>query len=125
MPVKICENCKTENHVRKLACTNCSTNFPTKEKKTKKEKVLTSAPSTIGMGKWISDKVAGMPETTLPEPNENELSNEELKVEISYNGLGYCIFEYIQPNQILDEELRKLWIDAKEKIKDVVVYLYE
>jgi hypothetical protein len=125
MPVKICENCKLENHVRRLACTGCGVNFPIKEKKIKKEKLSTSAPSTVGMGKWISDKVPGMPETTLPEPNDNELDNEELKEEIEYNGLGFCIYDFIQKNQIKDEELRKLWVIAKDAMKDIVIYLWD
>lgn len=127
MPNKICQNCKAENHVRRLSCVSCGTAFQhkSKEKKDKKDKKEIKNPSTIEMGTWIKDIPKGMPTVEESPPIKVMLNNDEIRSSIEYEGFGYCVSEYVDPKYIKDDELKRLWIDAKNKLKDVKRYLYK
>jgi len=78
-------------------------------------------------GKWLTDGF-------LPSGEEGELAEEfegSYKLEaaevrddwVSYEGLGYCIYELISPQKIADQRLAKLWDKARKAMQEVVEYL--
>jgi hypothetical protein len=42
---------------------------------------------------------------------------------ISYEGLGFCVYEYIPPEMLADPKLRKLWTTARDALCEIVRYL--
>lgn len=53
------------------------------------------------------------------------MTREEVAHHVSYNGLGECVFELIQPSQIEDVALRKLWRDAAKKLTVIQEALWD
>lgn len=120
MPTKICQNCKTENHVRRLACTKCGTAFQHKPKKDSKQ-----LNKDIELGDWINHTDKGMPKVEESPPLKDMIDNEEIKNLIAYEGFGYCISEYIDPKYIKDDKLKKMWLECKKIMREIKKYLYE
>lgn len=64
----------------------------------------------------------------VPPPMEADgdlLTNEEIKDEISAEGLGFCIYSYLPAAKLQDVGLRKLWLEARMAMQHVVEYLFE
>jgi hypothetical protein len=53
------------------------------------------------------------------------MTTEDIRREVEYEGLGFCIYEYLPPNKIEDRVLRALWKRAKEAMRDVRVWIEE
>lgn len=68
-----------------------------------------------------------MPDIEEPEPlsSDEQLSNDDVRNHISYEGIGYCILTYIGEAQILDKELQALWIEAKKILKKIIGKVYK
>lgn len=67
-----------------------------------------------------------MPKLQQPEPlpRDGKLSSQAVRDEyIAYEGLGYCVFEYIPAERLADPELQGLWKVAQEAMRDIVGYL--
>jgi len=82
----------------------------------------------IAMGLWVYDTPPkSIGKIRRPEPLEHgcQLDLEDVRQLVSYDGIGYCIFEYIPASKIEDKELKKLWTAAKKSIDKVVNYLYK
>ncbi len=102
------------------------TKTKTKTKKTKKKKVtLKHIRELISQGKWVYDMPSGM-KVERPEPLEHghKITNEEMLDYVEYNGLGFCIMDYIMIDRMEDEELKKLWTDAEKSLNNVMTFLY-
>jgi hypothetical protein len=118
MPKKTCPNCDAKHGVRKLKC-DCGYEFVKKKPATKKDQY-------IGIGAWINDIDKGMPEIEMPEPLPDKpakLSVREVSHYAAYEGICFCIFAYIDHTRIKDKKLAKIWLEAKEKIVEVVKYV--
>ncbi len=76
-------------------------------------------------GKWVNDHEHGLPDTSesITIPKEQQLTAEEVRDTIAYEGLGYCIYGIIRPNCISDSQLRKLWLQARASLYNVITYL--
>ncbi len=77
-------------------------------------------------GAWVDDHSDGLPDASesLVAPKDRQLSSEEIRDEyIAYEGLGYCVYEIISPNNISDPTLRILWRHAAKALFDIVEYL--
>lgn len=75
-------------------------------------------------GAWVVDRVAGMPEIGLPgELPAGKLSVSDVQDQVAYEGLGYCLYDLIDPKRIKDPKLSRLWAIARKHIREVLVYL--
>ena len=112
MPLKTCPKCKAEHGSRKKVC-GCGHKF--------------LHPLVPEPGGWVMDTVKGMPPIDPPAMDwpKGELSNELVRDETSYEGLGYCIYSLIPAERIKEPPLRKLWSEARAKMQEIVEYLYE
>ena len=133
MPLKVCKSCGEKAGVRTKICPKCQTSFvknipeekPTKQNKKKKDKSAIPPREIISMGAWILDKYKGMPEIEIPPPlPKGKLTVEEIRNYISFEGLGFCVQQYIDAGKIADVELAKLWVKTREKLKEIVEYVY-
>lgn len=61
-----------------------------------------------------------MPPDSLP---HGKLSAEEVQDRVSYDGLGFCIYELILPEKIADPRLSQLWKEARAAMLRVVTCL--
>jgi hypothetical protein len=67
-----------------------------------------------------------MPSIEPPEPipRGRKLEAHEIRDQyIAYEGLGFCVYEYIPVEKIADKQLVKLWKAARLALQDVVEYL--
>jgi len=118
MPVKTCPECGKQWGPRKKECDKCGHSFVTK-------KVVTNA-VIPEPGTWVLDKTKGMPDICPPENlPPGMLDLETIKDSVMYEGLGYCIFEYIPSERIQDRVLKKRWIEAREAMSKVWEYIYD
>lgn len=126
MPYKICPKCNEQNGVRSHECKKCGEKFEIKKEKSvdKNAAALEKIEAQYARGSWISDKPhKGMPKLSDPEPQNNDLNLTEIRDIISYEGLGWSIHHYIQPSQITDPKLREMWIEAKNKMIEITIYI--
>ena len=122
MPYKICKSCGESNGVRCKSCKKC--NAPFTPKQSIKNKNIEAIEKIAG-GTWRDEKpIKGMPQIETPEPLGNgKLSMEEIKEAVRYEGVGYAILHYIQPEQIPDSTLRAMWKTCKAQMSEIVGYL--
>jgi len=67
-----------------------------------------------------------MPPIEIPEPlPKGKLTVEQIDEYIMYEGLGYCIFTYIDSKKIDDKNLAKLWVTAREAMQSIQEYLHD
>lgn len=68
---------------------------------------------------------SGMPKLDPPEPLKRvgKLSIAEVIEHISFEGLGFCIYDYISSGKIEDAKLARLWKEARQTLQAVVEYL--
>lgn len=77
-------------------------------------------------GRWVLDTAHGMPEIVPPGPlPSRKLSKQELQEYVSYEGLGFCIFEFIPTKSVADAHLAKLWRKARAAMADIIDCLGE
>ena len=77
-------------------------------------------------GAWVDDRTDGLPDVSesVMVSKDQQLTAEEIRDDyIAYEGLGYCIYEVISPNCISDPHLRKLWLEARASLYDIIAYL--
>ena len=136
MPSKICPKCKKEVGPRTKVCPKCSHNFtqPTpsssvsikKTQKTKRVKQPKQPPEVIlGDGYWTQDIEKGMPKVHYPNTILQNMSIEDVRLNIEYHGLGFCLYNYIYPENIKDKKLAKMWKNTVEQMREIVRYVYE
>jgi ribosomal protein L40E len=119
MPYKTCEECGEKNGPRAKRCKKCSASFGTKTTKSE----LYPEP-----GEWIEDR--SQPRLPKIEPSQplgktERFDNEEIRDHIAYEGLGFCVYSYIGPNQIIDPKLRSLWADARIALRRIIRHIDE
>jgi hypothetical protein len=80
----------------------------------------------IADGTWVYDMPKGMSKVSRPEPLEHgkKLTLKDVRERVEYDGLGFCIFEFVPHTKIEDKELSKLWLKAKRAMDNIVTYLY-
>ena len=73
-------------------------------------------------GAWVINTPRGLPAVGPPEalPQHAKLTAEEVRHHVAYDGLGFCIFEYIDPARIEDKRLALLWDKARVIMQQVV-----
>lgn len=77
-------------------------------------------------GSWVDNHGDGLPyiPETVTVPKDRRLTSEEIRDDyIAYEGLGYCVYEIIDPSTIDDPRLRRLWVEARKALFDIVSYL--
>lgn len=142
MPHKSCPECKKECGPRTKECPECQYDFSSSTTKTEeKEKVKTSpSPKTkrkkltkksktlIGIGSWINDTTKGMPKIEYPEPLScipGLLTIEDISNQCAYEGMPFCVYEYIPANRIEDKKLAKMWSEASKKLIEITHYILD
>lgn len=68
-----------------------------------------------------------MPLVEQPEPlpANQKLNIDDISNYCAYEGLPFCVFEYIGSDRIEDKELALLWEDAKNRLSEVASYIIE
>ncbi len=148
MPFKVCPNCNTKHGARRLTCT-CGHDFGCKRsgkhaivaiptdvpaetvavvsgKKRRRRKTQDGAHEFPypEPGTWIWDRPKGMPPICPPSDlPQGPLSAGVIKAQVSYEGLGFCIYSFIKADRIADPRLRELWIQARATMQEIVGYL--
>ena len=112
MPLKTCPKCKAKHGTRKKVC-SCGRKF--------------THPLVPEPGGWILDNIKGMPpiEPTAVDWPKGKLDTDLIRDEVSYEGLGYCIYSLIPVERIADPKLKKMWKEARSSMQKVVEYLYD
>lgn len=121
---KVCPKCGAEHGARKLVC-ECGHDFGCKRSGKAAVKAGETPHSLYPEpGAWIADPMKGMPKIEMPEPLPSGLvSAEGVKEQVSYEGLGFCIYSYIPWERISDPELQRLWREARAAMQKIVEYL--
>ncbi len=77
-------------------------------------------------GAWVLSKTRGMPELDPPKPitQDTKLEAQEIRDQyVAYEGLGYCVYEYVPTGLIADKQLARLWQTARVALQEIVEYL--
>jgi len=108
---KQCPSCHAEWGTRKKVC-DCGHEF-------------IGHPLAPEPGAWVLDDMKGMPKMSPPGPlPEGKVSTAELRDwHVAYEGLGFCIYDYIPAEKIEDPKLQTLWKKARQAMQDVVVFM--
>ncbi len=105
--MKTCPKCKKKHGTRKKVC-DCGHSFV----------------KMVEPGGWVHDPMKGMPKIEMPSSiPDGKVSNSEIQDQIAYEGLGYCLWDYIPAERITDQKLRALWRKARKAMQDIVEYL--
>jgi len=108
--MKTCPKCKKKHGTRKKVC-DCGHSFASKGK-------------GVEPGGWVNDPTKGMPKLSDPGPlPSGKVSNAEMQDQIAYEGLGYCLWDYIPAERIASAKLRALWRKARKAMQDIVEHL--
>jgi hypothetical protein len=46
-----------------------------------------------------------------------------IKAQVSYEGLGFCLYSFIKAERIADPQLRELWAKTRAGMQEIVMYL--
>ena len=76
-------------------------------------------------GAWVLGNMHGLPEICPPGSLPLRLSIDDVRTQVTYEGLGFCIYEYISPERITDKTLREAWRVAKAAMNEVCRLLDE
>ena len=109
----------------KKQCLNCHKEWGTRKKVCDCGYEFIGHPLAPEPGAWVLDNVKGMP-VMSPPPDlpESKISTEELRdCHVAYEGLGFCIYDYIPAEKIEDPKLQALWKIARRAMQDVVVFM--
>ncbi len=84
----------------------------------------------------VNAKVVVEPGTRVDEPGVNDeklnpppplpsrkLTTSEVTMYVAHEGLGFCVYEYIDPEKIADPQLRVLWRKARRAMQEVTEHL--
>jgi hypothetical protein len=72
----------------------------------------------------VWDRPKGLPSLSPPSDlPSGPLSASTIKQQVSYEGLGFCIYSFIHADRIADERLRELWTQARATMQEIVGYL--
>lgn len=76
-------------------------------------------------GAWVMNIPRGLPAIGPPEalPQHGKLTAEQVRHHVAHDGLGFCIFEYIDPTRIEDKRLALLWGKARVIMQQIVAEL--
>jgi len=77
-------------------------------------------------GAWVvgTRQRTGLPEIYPPEHGvSNGMTLDQVRDYVAYEGLGYCLCSFIAADKIKDPTLKKLWAEARQAMKKVIVYL--
>jgi len=107
MPKKTCPKCSKQHGTRKKVC-DCGHSF--------------------GGGRaepgWIADTVKGMPKVETPGPlPDGQMDLNDLREMVSYEGLGYCVWDLVPAERIADQKLCTLWRIARKAMQNVMEHL--
>ena len=113
MPFKTCPKCKVKHGARKKQC-DCGHSF-----------TIGDHPLYPEPGGWIMDTLKGFPPIHEPEPipRGRKITNEEVRDQVAYEGLGFSIYSWIPCNKIKDKQLATLWKKARAEMQKVVEYI--
>ena len=115
MPYKTCPKCNAKHGPRKAVC-DCGHVFIAD--------IKNKVADLKYQGSWIYDKMVGMPSIDPPDDlPAGKLDLTYIRNAIIYEGLGFCIFHYINPEKIKDIKLKKLWAKAKEAMRKIIEYM--
>jgi hypothetical protein len=71
-------------------------------------------------GTWVIDNRDGLSPVQPPDHDITiPMTTKEVADEVEYHGLGFCIFDWIQPKYVQDKELRILWIKARNVMREI------
>ena len=121
MALKTCRECGTKCGTRTLMCPECGLAFETKKRVLPKR-----FKQHVGIGAWINDPPKGMPKLEEPEelPDKPKTLNiSHLSEIVAYEGLPYCVFEYIPADRIKDKKLAGMWKEAQELLSEIAGYV--
>ena len=124
MPKKTCPECSKKLGVRTKIC-KCGFKFE-QEGKDKKKRDLPSN-EAVGVGTWVLENFKNMPKISQPAPldKKKKYSRIEIRDIVSYEGIGFCIMDYISSKMIDDGELSKMWEEAKTILIKIKKYIYK
>lgn len=89
------------------------------KKRRRKRKRLSPEPGT-----WVQDEMHGMPKLHPPDDiPEGRITASQIQEYVSYEGLGFCLWEYIPSERILDKNLARLWRNGRKALAEIVDYL--
>ena len=75
-------------------------------------------------GEWVYDMPKGMKPVHRPEPlPEGKISNEDVRHQVRYDGIGHCVLSLIPEDRIADPRLRELWRIARKGMQEVLEHL--
>ena len=90
-------------------------------KKRRRKKRIKPEPGT-----WVNDEIKGMPKLHPPDDvPKSRITASQLREYIEYEGLGFCIYQYIPAERILNKRLAILWRKARIALAKIVDYLEE
>jgi len=141
MPFKVCPKCSAQHGARRLVCT-CGHDFGCKRsgkyavaafvesvepvepgKKRRRRRKQNEFPYPEP-GTWIWDRPKGMlpicPPFSLP---TGPFSVGVIKEQVSYEGLGFCLYSFIRADRIADPKLREMWVKTRAMMQEIVMYL--
>ena len=88
-------------------------------KKRRRKKRLQPEP-----GAWVKDEILGMPKLNPPDKiTTSRITTSQIREHVEYEGLGFCIWEYIPSERISDKKLRLLWQQARNAMLKIVNHL--
>lgn len=128
MPMKTCPGCDVQCGPRTLKCKECGHDFssstrtstPTPKRTKRRFRQL------CGIGAWINDPPKNMPQVEEPSPLSSQdatLDITTISNYIAYEGIGFCVIDYIDPKKIADPKLRAMWDDAKNRLTEIIDYV--
>jgi len=115
MALKTCPSCGAQYGPRKKKC-DCGYAFVTRS----------THPLVPEPGGWVLDRYRGLPEIRPPGPfPPGQFDTVTVREYTSYEGLGFCIYSLIPANRIKDQQLRKLWSNARAAMQKVQEFIYD
>lgn len=74
-------------------------------------------------GTWVDEREPGMPVLEEAKRATGSLSVRDVRDQVAYEGLGYCIYDLVPAGRIQDKRLRRLWSEARNAMLRIVNYL--
>lgn len=105
-------------------CPECDKKLGTRTKVCKCGHAFNKHPLVLEPGGWVLDTYQGLPKIEPPSAlPKGKLNVQQVYEQISYEGLGFCIYHLIPADRIKDRKLRKLWADARVALGKIEEYL--
>jgi len=130
---KSCPQCNTSVGVRTKTC-KCGHNFTSKTKPKEPQAKIGKvqidpnnhpvSDELVSTGMWVYDRTEGMkPVRVPPDLPKGPLTNQQIYDAICYDGLGDCLWYYVDANQIQDKKLKEKWKLTRKLMKEIWHYL--